>query len=498
MQRIPATTSERRARRRSAVLAAAALAVLALLPGSVDAQSPQTIRSTSDSRALQAGRLDQPYWRETQSHRGWEIREPQYAVFAATSKDDAAWAASQVQAAWNDAERLADRWTAAHRQPGFGLGSTQIVIDGDPPRERDAPLTTVNVVGVQTQVYLNVSPGQPTLRQQVLRLRAGAAFAMLHTAGLDGATPPWVVEGLAANLGAQGLGPAEAKAAEEVKLPARFGGQQWRFTRRAQDALADPGLDEASAASHVKFLLEGDDAQHAPALLAEIRAAWEATQRSAAEGGQFRRQPGAGQPAPTNTAFDRLLADLRPQYGAWRNDPLAGQPVFEPDPAASPEILAAQREMLVVLKLQRKLTPQTLAAGPRPRVAAFDPDQGRQVVVSSSGRAAPASIFEFAERLSDPNAGPIATLDVDGRLLLSSDTERIEELLDRPGERYAFANRGEQVVLVRRLEGGSALQGWLERNPNQPARPLARFELIGRQPGSKTQSRPAVQEARRP
>ena len=498
MRIIPATIYERAAALPSLVLASSALAVLAMLPGPVAAQSPQTIRSTSDARALQDSRLNQPYWRETQSHRGWEIREPQYVVFAATSKDDAAWAASHVEQAWTSAARLADRWTEAHRQPGFGQGSTQIVIDNDPPRERDGPLTTVNVVGVQTQVYLNVSPGQPTLRQQVLRLRVATAFAMLHTAGLDGATPPWVVEGLAANLGAQGLDPDDAKAAVDVKLPARFGGQQWRFARSAQDALADPGLDEANSASHVKFLLEGDDAQHAPVLLAEIRTAWETSQQSAADGGQFLRQPGDGQPAPTNSSFDRLITDLRAQYEAWRNDPLAGQPVFEPEPNAVPEILAAQREMLVVLKLQRKLTPQSLAGGPRSRVATFDRDQGRQVVVSSTGRAAPASVFEFAERLSDQNAQPIATLDVDGGLLLSSDTQRIAELLSRPGESYTFASRGEQVVLVRQLEGGGTLQGWLERNPNQPTRPLARFELVGGHSRSKARSRPAVQEARLP
>lgn len=480
------------------MLAAAGLAVLASFPWPAEAQSPQTIRSSSDALPLRSGRIDQPFWRETQSHRGWEIREPQYVVFAATSKDDASWTAGHVEQAWNNAARLADRWTAAHRQPGFGLGSTQVVIDNDPPRERDGPLTTVNVVGVQTQIYLNVSPGQPTLRQQVLRLRAAAAFAMLHTAGLDGATPPWVVEGLAANLGGQGLDPSETKAAEEAKLPARFGGQQWRFTRSGQDTLADPGIDEASAASHVKFLLEGDDAQHAPALLAEIRTAWKATQQNAAEGGQFRRQPGDGQPAATNTPFDQLLASLKPQYDAWRKEPLTGLPVFERDQNVPAELLAAKQEMLVVLKLQQKMTPRSVARGPRSRVATFDRALGQQVVVASAGRTAPTSIFDFAERLSDPTVPPIATLDVDGSLLLTSDTKRIAELIGQPGERYVFASRGEQVVLVRHLEGGDALQGWLEHNPNQPARPLARFEMIGGNSRSKTQSRPVVQEARLP
>jgi hypothetical protein len=477
-------------------LASAALALLSEQSGPLVAQTRNSIRSTNDGLRRTDVRLDQPLWREGQSHRGWEIRTAQYTVFANTSLDDARWAEAQVEQAWSNAQRLADRWTDNHRQPGFGQGATQITIDSEPLRERDGPLTTLNVVGIQTQVYLNVSPGQPTLKQQALRLREATAFAMLHTAGLDAAVPPWVAQGLAANIAEQGLDASELAAAKEVKLPGRLGGEQWRYTRSGQDLLDYPQLDLEGAAAQVKFLLEGDDARHAPAFLAAVRAAWSEAKDTAAAGAQFRNQPRSPQPPPTDTAFDRLLADLQPQFKAWQKDPLAGQPVFEADAKLAPEVLAAEREMLVVLKLSRKLALASAGSGPRPRVTTFDRNLGRQVVVSAARPAPPASFEQLVQRLSDSSAQPVATLDADGSLLVSTDTVRREALLGRPGE-YSFARRGDQIVLVRQLAGGLALQGWLENNPAQPTRPLAKFEVASARPQAKSSSAPVVREARR-
>jgi hypothetical protein len=218
--------------------------------------------------------------------------------------------------------------------------------------------------------------------------------------------------------------------------------------------------------------------------------------QNAAAGAQFRDQPESSRPPPTDTAFDRLIADLRPQYETWQKDPLVGQPVFDVDEKLAPELLAAQREMLVLLKLHRKLVLTSAGLGPRPRVTSFDRNLGRQVVISTGKQAAPASFDEFARRLSDPGAQPIATLDVDGSVLLSTDTRRLEERLGRAGE-YSFARRDDQLVLVRQLASGPVLQGWLESNPKQSAQPLARFALVTSRPQSKSTSGPAVREARR-
>jgi hypothetical protein len=153
--------------------------------------------------------------------------------------------------------------------------------------------------------------------------------------------------------------------------------------------------------------------------------------------------------------------------------------------------------MLVVLKLQQKLTAPRHAGGPRPRVTTFDKNQGRQVVVSGGLPAALASFDELAHVLTASEAQPIATLDHDGSLLLSGDTARMEELLHPPGQPYSFARQGERQVLVRQLDGGIQLQGWLEANPQNPARPLAKFEVARSRPAARSNTLPANQEARR-
>jgi hypothetical protein len=302
------------------------------------------------------------------------------------------------------------------------------------------------------------------------------------------------MQGLAANVAAEGLTPKERAAGQEVEIPGRLAGQQWRYTRSGPDVLDYPPLDGTAAAESIQFLLEGDDARHAPALLAEIRAAWRAAEQEAAAGDQFRVQPGEARPASGHSRFDRLLTELRPRFEAWQKDPLAGQPILEADPSLAPEVSAAQREMLVLLKLQQKLSAPA-AGGPRPRVTAFDREQGRQVVVSRGRPAAPASLDELKKRLTDQGAQPIATRDVDGSLLLGSDAARIDELLHPAGDVYTLAYRGQQQVLVRQLADGTLLHGWLEENAESPARPLAKIEVIQSRGAARVSAIQAAQNA---
>src|SRR6267142_3121243 len=205
-----------------------AIGLLAALASSVLAQhAPSQYRSLTDVRPRIPDEHDRPYFRETQSHRGWEVREPQFTVFAATRQDDARWAAGHVAQAWRQAAALADRWTQVHHDPDFGLSALQVAINSEPLRDRYVPLTTLTGVSIRTHVTINVAPGQPNLQQQVARLREGAAFAMLHAAGLDSVAPPWVVEGMAAVAGRTGLTEEELRPNSIVEQADRFGGQQW-------------------------------------------------------------------------------------------------------------------------------------------------------------------------------------------------------------------------------------------------------------------------------
>ena len=167
--------------------------------------------------------------------------------------EDAREAATHVSQAWNEAAGIAGRWTDVPSNPDFGLSALQVVIDNEPIRDRDAPQTTVNVVGIRTQVQINVAPGQPTLKQQLLRVRKGAAFAAMHATGLDAAAPPWVVAGIAAHAGRTGLTPEEVKQYSGPATSVHFGGQQWRFERSAEDSLDYRHLDNHAAAGQVAF-----------------------------------------------------------------------------------------------------------------------------------------------------------------------------------------------------------------------------------------------------
>jgi hypothetical protein len=479
-----------------------------LSPALLAQQGASQHRSLTDVRERIPDEHDRPYFRETQSHRGWEIREPQFTIVADTSAADARWAAAQAAQGWQQASKLADRWTTAHHNPDFGLSGLQITISNEPLRDRDAPLTTVNVVGIQTNVQINVAPGQPSLNQQVARLREGAAFAMLHAAGVDAAAPPWVVDGLAAVAGRTGLSDDELKPNAAVDAVARVGGQQWRYSRATEDTLAYPSLDHEEAAARVAFLLKGNDAEHAPLLLAALQQTTADAGQSAAAGKGFATFPGNSQ-LPSSTAVDEVMGQLQSKFVAWREHPHAGEPVFEPTADTPPELVAAEREMLVILKLERRLGTGGAATGKpaagglattiidrgsvRTKIITFDRAKGASVNEPFQRAAAPLSFAAFTDRLTDANRPAWATLDVDGSLLLSTDTARVQSLLDAAAQRYSLENNAGQTILVRRLENGQALRGALVNNPKDQSRPLAKFEVASYRRRPKTIELPRPQ-----
>ena len=437
-------------------------ALLAALTVSALAQEgPSAYRSVADRRPRLIDEHDRPYVRETQSHRGWEIREPQFTVFADTSREDARWAAAQIAGAWQQAGKLADRWTSIHQNADFALNGLQVSITNEPPRERDAPLTTLNVVGIQTQVQINVSRGQPELARQLLALREATAFAMFHAAAVDVNVSPWVAAGLSAAAGRSGLSDDELKSLRSSEFTARFGGQQWRYARATQDTLAYPPLDHEEAASRVNFLLKGNDARQAQALFAALAS----SQQS---------------PTPSN-AVDQLFDGTKADYAAWEENPLAGQPLYEPTADTPAGVLELEREMVVLLKLQRRLAQEPAPTDDRgvvrPKVVTFDRTRGASIVEPTKPAATQISFASFAARLTDRAKPTWATLDVDGSVLLSTDEARLQELLGQRAAKYSFEQDAARTALVRRLDDGTKIRGWLEENSDNKLRPLAKFEV---------------------
>ncbi|MDX1944980.1 MAG: hypothetical protein SFU86_06205 [Pirellulaceae bacterium] len=437
-------------------------------------EPPRTFRSVDDVRARIPDEQGRPFRRETSSHRGWEIREDQFTIAANTSLADARWAARQVMQVRGELAPLLDQFTKVHHQPDFALNSLQVVIDKEPHRDRYGSMTTIDGVGIQTSVTINVAPGQPPLADQLLRLREAGAFAMLHAAGMDAMLPPWVVSGLASHAALIGQPQPAAKPGEFAPRGVAMGGQQWRWKRSAQDQLDEQPLDETQAGQMVSFLLTGNDAEHAPAFIAAVKQAVAERHMLAAEGNQITRRRGEADPPPTHTPFDVLAKSHPAQFEAWQADPLLGQPMFTPTADATAELAEAERQMLLVLKLLSKLT-STVEARTKVKVVTFDKAQGAAANTTTTRSA---TVGDLARRSEDLLLPPLATIDSEGRLLLTSDRRQMRELLGFDGQRYRSEQNGARSVVTTELSDDHQLQGWLEANPANPSRPIAKFAVV--------------------
>jgi hypothetical protein len=240
--------------------------------------------------------------------------------------------------------------------------------------------------------------------------------------------------------------------------------------------LASQPQNASEAAARVSFLLTGDDARHAPQFLAAIgQALAQSRQRAAMQLPAYRR--GETQPAPPQASFDELLSASRASFEAWLKDPQAGQPQYQPAEGISPALDREQRDMLVVLKLSRRLA----------RAAdTSSPDRG------------PPSIAELVAQLRNSESPALATIDADGRLLLSTDRQRMQELLGWDGQRYQWQRSGDQWKLATRLPDGRTLLGTLSDDPQNAARPRAQFEIaVSGSSTARQPDRPAASSSKR-
>lgn len=433
-------------------------------------------RSTADVRDRPPDELDRPRNKERWTHRGYEVRTNQFIVVANTRAEDARWAAEQMELAWTDFGKLADAWMKGHHHPDFGIGAVQVFIDGNAPKDRDLPLTTLNVVGIQTQITLHLTPGKPALEDQVYRLRKAAGQAFLHTAELDRQLPPWACDGLASYVAAARLDREELKNSlqrDQSPSAPKLAGQQWRFKRAQQDQLDIPPFDQTAAAQEIEFLLTANDAAHVPAFVAAVQDSIAAVSKRRSQENLVTARRGEEQPADLGPV-DQLAAKLARSFDAWQENPLAGQPFLELDEKAPPEVQQAQRELAVALKLARRFSNSSEPAAVRTRITAFDKDKG-MTVLSPKAEFRPAPLSEVFQRLSPPERPLWGTLDADGRLVLSTDRAAVKDLLGIEHSSYRWETLGGKSVLTTTVDNQWKISGLLEENKDDPSRPIARF-----------------------
>ncbi|HTN73758.1 MAG TPA: hypothetical protein VL096_00875 [Pirellulaceae bacterium] len=478
-------------------------------------EDEEAIRSLADERVRQFDEFDRPAFDRRETHRGSQVNEERFSVFATTGDEDAELAKETFATAWDEFAKLADNFTDTHRNPDFAIGQLLVIIEDTPLRESDLPLQTLQIQNGQTVVYINVAEGEPTLEEQLPRIREGAVLAMLHLSEIDRKLPSWAQEGLA-EYTADKIARRESTAAavEQAEMPqveeaplggapeeeeaigpeddapllrkqAAFGGmnvaggEYWRLKRVEPDQLEQPDEEEepdpTSSLEKVRFLLEGNDGKYAPAFLLAIRRiSEEDTDHLLAS----RKYLDATQllPQPEDTPVDELLAELTEEFSLWQQDPLVGQPLFVPGAEITdPGILAREREMETVLKLVQRVTmPDTSADAISPRITEFGAEGQREVQVAQYARQAMNVRQLYYELMSD-NTEPWAILDSNGELLLWTDEERLEEILGLEENRYSSTWRDGHWVLVTDWDQATQLEAWLEPNPANPSRPLVKF-----------------------
>ena len=182
----------------------------------------------------------------------------------------------------------------------------------------------------------------------------------------------------------------------------------------------------------MEYMIEGDDAAHAPTLFAAMRTTIDRWQRKHEQtGGDDRARLSSQQRVytePRSPEIDNLIrqASLRDQIGVWVADPGVDQPLLQEKDIrdADPRMLAEKEQMALVLKLIQRFSAEP-RKGIQPRVVGLG-IEGMKDFSPPSKKAAPETLAALYRRLTDPAAEPWATTDVDGRLLTARDAERLE------------------------------------------------------------------------
>ncbi len=455
--------------------------------GTTNAQD-RFIRSVADQSPRPSDELARPRQVQRESHRGWELNNEHITVVSLGNPEQTLFAMREAQAAWNDMSHIVDYISVRHRHPDFGLGSIQVVINSDPPTQRNQSDVITQLAGSQTSIELYAAE-DAKLKAMRQPLRAAIAASMLRTAEIDRHVPTWICDGIASYAATQGLtdiglSPKDI-ASSAAKMPSGgIGLSQWRGRRIAPDKLA-PAADIAStsneqAADQILFLLTAEDGVHAAKFLNIVRAVVDEGNKTALSDRPVRTRPENIPEPPVPPALATYLESLGSKYEHWQKEPLMGVPRI--DGALSPDqgVAEKQKQLLFVLKLCRRLeTPQEAKSSVK--VTTFDRNERTATPVTSrSGEQTHPAITTTAELLEqlDKSSGnqPFSTLLPNGHLIISTFQRAELEAQLAVNDRYfrIFQDANKLKVSVP-LNSREELQAWLEEDPKNPDRPIARF-----------------------
>jgi len=441
--------------------------------------------------------LDRPRVSERNSHRGFEVRSSRGTFMASTSVEDARLAERIVTETWGSLDKLSDHFTAIHKHPDFGLSAVQVIVDSRLPRAgRDNPIPVWIPGRFENRIVINVSVDRPPLEEQVSLLRAATAYVYMHVAEFDHQLPQWVQDGVAQAVvlkhdGNEGL---DSIAEVPIELLRGQGMKLFRETpvELQQRMLAEEQGQESAGGSLVPFLLFADDAAHAPEFfntlkttLAERAAQAPFTREEAVR----TRQTGFQNP---EAEIDDRLPAYENDFAHWTEHPDAGVPQFVSKDDQDEELLQAERELFVILKLAQKVkspppaVTKNSSVAPRSKIMEFT--RNGPVECSGQPNLAPAKqaarINDVPQLIAalDNNPNGWTTVDVDGDLVLSNDQDAVEDLVERFRDDITAKQEKDHLAWNYQLAGGRTLVGWLEPRSKGDPQLVTHFEVRSTRP----------------
>jgi len=387
---------------------------------------------------------------------GWQVATKHFVITCTLDREVALAAADQLESAWRDTASVADRFTDTHHRDRFGAGAIGVLIDK--PRHirarQTAPLAFDANDVVMIRLEMNESTRGDLSDEQSKHLRGAASRAFFHLAEVDQKLPSWVTDGLSQYVANRGNLPTSDR---ELAMPTTADERSnERYRRPTQECIPTHTARDPNAGRWIAYLLNGDDALHAPATLTAIRQTLDGRRGS-------------------TTAIDQHFANVSKNHdiAAWLEDPQVDQPAWEIPENQAENITNAQREMAVVLKLAKRFN-YTPDQRPQVKIIAVTRENEPVSYTSPGSKQRPPSMNELHRKLTA--SGDWATSTGDG-VLHSSDQRQLRVLLGLDEHRYTATWREGNLVLIQRLQDGTVIEGTLSENAENPRRPLAEFEV---------------------
>ena len=426
--------------------------------------------------------LDHPRYRNRMSRLGWEVRTDRFVVLARSNRHTAERTLEQLESAWNEIAGLADRWTTVHRDPRMAIAPIFTYVDDEPHWQRPR-VNSAMELSDYSSLYFNISDGRPNLEEQLDDVRRAAVRSFLQMTQMNHQLPAWVQDGLVEYVGSIRYSKENA--------------DNSGLKNQSRSASFRKGGSQHHHLALVHYLLEGNDASHAPAFFASMERTLETTRLKPNLVSNFTRYQDQRDQlmshswpimSPHATPIDRLADSPKIVRGfaEWSHDTRVGQPLFDPDPGISESLRTRQREMILLLKLARRY-PQNLGLSTVPVTTKWKEWSNEKSATTTTERLV--YLNNLYVHLLDRAKPDWATIDINGRLLLSTDRPRVKQLVEQ-SRRFRGILRNDVLVLIDRWDGNTTIEVWLEENTENLQRPIARMQLVStrneKRPGLKT------------